>query len=201
MRIKKWLALFLLVAGIFISGTATAAAYADETDGESDGEEETSFSVPGNGEILDNISDDSTKQFLTVKTKNGNTFFLVLDYTGNQENVYMLSMIDENDLAGFLDEAEPEPETQPVVMIEPEPVIKETEPEMEPALAEKKDSSNMGAVVAVIALFAGGIGGFYYFKVLKAKKEGDMAESEDLEFYDEGNYINEDQDVSDMENE
>lgn len=199
MGIKKWLALLLMVIGIFLSGTEMAAAYADETGGDINGEEETSFSIPGNGEILDDISDDNTKQFLTIKTKNGNTFFLVLDYTGNQENVYMLSMIDENDLAGFLDEEETEPETQPVVIIEPEPVIKETEPEMEPVLTEKKDSSNMGAVVAVMALFAGGVGGFYYFKVLKAKKEEDMTESEDLEFFDEGSYINEDQAISDIE--
>ena len=38
--------------------------------------EETPFSVPGNGSLADDKSGDSTKEFLTVQTKNGNTFFL-----------------------------------------------------------------------------------------------------------------------------
>ena len=48
------------------------------------------FSVPGNGSLADDKSGDSTKEFLTVQTKNGNTFFLVLDRSSNKENVYML---------------------------------------------------------------------------------------------------------------
>ena len=59
----------------------------------------TPFSVPGNGQLVDDKADDESKQFLTIQTKNGNTFFMVLDRSDNTENVYMLSMIDENDLA------------------------------------------------------------------------------------------------------
>ena len=55
--------------------------------------EGTPFSIPGNGEILDDITDDHTKDFLTVTTANGNTFFLVIDRSQNTENVYMLSLI------------------------------------------------------------------------------------------------------------
>ena len=55
------------------------------------------FSVPGNGQLADDLSGDESKQFLTIQTKNGNTFFMVLDRSNNTENVYMLSMIDEND--------------------------------------------------------------------------------------------------------
>ena len=67
--------------------------------------EGTPFSVPGNGEILDDITDDPTKDFLTVTTANGNTFFLVIDRSQNTENVYMLSMIDELDLQDFIEES------------------------------------------------------------------------------------------------
>lgn len=56
---------------------------------------ETPFSVPGNGELLDDKKEDESKEFLTIQTKNGNTFFLILDRSSNTENVYMLSMIDE----------------------------------------------------------------------------------------------------------
>ena len=61
-------------------------------------EEKIPFTIAGNGEVEDNIVDDPSKEFFTVKTKGGNTFFLVIDRARNSENVYMLSMIDEYDL-------------------------------------------------------------------------------------------------------
>ena len=61
-------------------GTETPTPIPEQTPAPQEGqtEEETPFSVPGNGQILDDKNNDSTKQFLTVQTKNGNTFFLVL---------------------------------------------------------------------------------------------------------------------------
>lgn len=107
----------------------------------------------------------------------------------------MLSMIDENDLAEFIDDTEKqtEPETgTPQVVIpetEEEPVEAETEkePEIQP------ESGNTGAFLALALLLAGGIGGFYYLKVVKPKKDGEDADGEDLEFDDGGEYMNEDQ--------
>jgi hypothetical protein len=55
---------------------------------------------------VDDKENDSSKQFLTVQTKNGNTFYMVIDRSGTSENVYMMSLVDENDLAEFLDENE-----------------------------------------------------------------------------------------------
>ena len=52
---------------------------------------------------MDDKENDSTKQFLTVQTKNGNTFYMVIDRSGTSENVYMMSLVDENDLAEFID--------------------------------------------------------------------------------------------------
>ena len=63
----------------------------------------TVFTTPGNGEVKDDITDDSTKEFLTVTTKNNNTFYIVIDRSATSQNVYMLSQIDENDLSEFLD--------------------------------------------------------------------------------------------------
>lgn len=55
---------------------------------------------------MDDKENDSSKQFLTVQTKNGNTFYMVIDRSGTSENVYMMSLVDEQDLAEFLDENE-----------------------------------------------------------------------------------------------
>lgn len=197
-KIRKLAVMFAMMVMILSSGTMTAYAYVDETEEEPvimeetpEETEATPFSVAGNGQLLDDITDDDTKQFLTVQTKNGNTFFMVIDRSRNSENVYMLSLVDENDLAEFLEE-EPEPveEEKPAVIIEepqPEPVAEEPQPE------PVKAGMNMGAVLTILVLGAGVVGGYYYFKILKPKREEEEAESEDLEFYDGGAYVNEDE--------
>ncbi len=198
--VRNLAAMLVMAAAVLLSGKMTAYAYVDETaeavpepviSEETPEETETTpFSVAGNGQLLDDISDDETKQFLTVQTKNGNTFFMVIDRSRNSENVYMLSLIDENDLAEFLGEEEQEPaEEKPAVVVEesrPEPVQEEPRPESE------KGGMGMGAVLTMILLGAGSIGGYYYFKIWKPKREEEEAESEDLEFYDGGAYVNED---------
>ena len=166
----------------------TEAATQEETSGD----EGTSFSIPGNGEVLDDKTDDGTKEFLTIQTKNGNTFFLVLDRSSNTENVYMLSMIDENDLAEFMDETQTE-ETPQVVIPETETTVAAEETEPETVQPEEDGGMNTGALLAIGLLAAGGIGAGYYFKVVKPKKEEAQEDGEDLEFYDGGTYVNEDQ--------
>lgn len=197
-KIRNLAAMLMMTATVLLSGTMTAYAYVDET-AETEPEpvimeetpEETEaapFSVAGNGELLDDITDDETKQFLTVQTKNGNTFFMVIDRSRNSENVYMLSLVDEYDLAEFIEEEETEPvEEKPAVIVE------EPQPE--------KGGMGMGALLTIILLGAGGVGGYYYFKILKPKREEEEAESEDLEFYDGGAYVNEDQENGQEEEE
>lgn len=200
-KIRNLAAMLMMTATVLLSGTMTAYAYVDET-AETEPEpvimeetpEETEaapFSVAGNGELLDDITDDETKQFLTVQTKNGNTFFMVIDRSRNSENVYMLSLVDEYDLAEFIEEEETEPvEEKPAVIVEEprsEPVQEEIQPEPE------KGGMGLGAVLTIILLGAGCVGGYYYFKIWKPKREEEDAESEDLEFYDGGAYVNEDQ--------
>lgn len=200
-KIRNLAAMLAMVAVILSSGTMTAYAYVDETEQTApepviteevpEETEATPFSVAGNGQLLDDITDDDTKQFLTVQTKNGNTFFMVIDRSRNSENVYMLSLVDERDLAEFIEEEEPEPaEEKPAVIVEepkPEPVQEEIQPEPE------KGGMGMGAVLTIILLGAGCVGGYYYFRIWKPKREEEEAESEDLEFYDGGAYVNEDQ--------
>ena len=204
-KCKKWLALFVMAAGLISTAPMTAFAFTDEAaqaeapvvveeTAEMPETEATPFSVPGNGQLVDDKTDDETKQFLTIQTKNGNTFFLVLDRSSNTENVYMLSMIDENDLAEFIEGTpavtEQETETPQVVIPETEETQEETEPETEPE--KQPEGRNRGALLALALLLAGGIGGFYYLKVVKPKKEEEDADSEDLEF-DDGEPINEDE--------
>jgi len=148
----------------------------------------TAFSVPGNGEVLDDITDDSSKEFLTVTTKNNQTFYIVIDRSASSDNVYMLSQIDENDLQEFLDKAEKsEVSATPSIVLEEEQETKE-EPETEIKTEEnhesKTDGVNTGAMAIILFAAAACIGGFYYFKIYKPKSQEADTDNEGLEIDD-----------------
>ena len=145
-------------------------------------EEKIPFTIAGNGEVEDNIVDDPSKEFFTVKTKDGNTFFLVIDRARTSENVYMLSMIDEYDLQEFLDDEErngkQEEETPAVVLPETQP---EPEPEVE-IEEEEEPSGNMNQILLLVFVAAlGGAGAFFYFYIYKPKPKEDTPKSENME--------------------
>ena len=145
-------------------------------------EEKIPFTIAGNGEVEDNIVDDPSKEFFTVKTKDGNTFFLVIDRARTSENVYMLSMIDEYDLQEFLDDEErngkQEEETPAVVLPETQP---EPEPEVE-IEEEEEPSGNMNQILLLVFVVAlGGAGAFFYFYIYKPKPKEETPKSENME--------------------
>ena len=225
---KKMAGLLLGVMMLFTAST-TAFAYVDEsaeaskvettqTDQSTDKEEKkdeaastnevlpedgtdkgTAFTTPGNGEVKDDITDDSTKEFLTVTTKNNNTFYIVIDRSATSQNVYMLSQIDENDLSEFLDKdstatvVTPQPDTSKVVLDETnnEDVDKEATVDSEKTASTK---TNMGAMATILILALGGVAAYYYFKIYKPKKEEEEDfEEEGLETSDGLEIINEDE--------
>ena len=72
----------------------------------------SAFTPDGNLTLVDDFSfltedeDGNTegKQFLTVQTKAGNTFFIVIDRARDSENTYFLNLVDEADLLSLMDE-------------------------------------------------------------------------------------------------
>lgn len=158
-----------------------------ETKPEAEGEKDKPFSVPGNGEVLDQITDGSSKEFYTIRTANNQTFYLVIDHAQNTDNVYMLSTIDENDLQEFTTGGgmTEKPEEKPPVIME-EPQTPTPEPE-----ETEKPAANTSAMILIIVAAVGGIAAYYFLKI-KPKKEEEDTDSENLELDDGLETVNED---------
>ena len=139
------------------------------------------FTIAGNGEVLDDISDGS-KEFYTVTTANNNTFFIVVDKTRTSQNVYMLAKVNEDDVAEFIEGyTAPTPTPAPTVQIQlptpaPTPQVITVEPE--------KTETGVNSYVLIGALALAVIGGGWYFKVYKPKHEDYDDDDEGMEYDD-----------------
>lgn len=174
---------FSTPAFAFVDKTETEEPVQVVEEAEPTEEEKIPFTIAGNGEVEDNIVDDPSKEFFTVKTKGGNTFFLVIDRARNSENVYMLSMIDEYDLQEFLDDEErngkQEEETPAVVLPETKP---EPTPDVEIEEPKEESSGGMNKILLLVFVAAlGGAGAFFYFYIYKPKPKEETPQSENLE--------------------
>ena len=163
------------------------------------------FSEEGGFVTRDLLYDENTnKQFITVQTSGGNTFYIVIDYDkpvdeeGEQYETYFFSVVDEADLLAAAEAAGVEQAVcscsekceagavntdcavcsvnmSKCVGVEPEPEPTETE---EPATeeAEPETGGNMGMLLAVAGI---GGGAAFYFKVLRPKQQQAAEPEED----------------------
>ena len=84
--------------------TATAQTPEESTEPENN----PPLTPDGNMTLVDNVTTSTgTKQFLTLTSREGNFYYLIIDYDkdGNQ-NVHFLNQVDERDLIGLMDEDE-----------------------------------------------------------------------------------------------
>ena len=90
----------------------TGTASTDATAGK-DGSSTAALTPNGNLSLVDDVetSDSSSKQFITLQSKNGNYFYLVIDRSGDKENVYFLNLVDEADLMALIDDKDASKDT------------------------------------------------------------------------------------------
>lgn len=171
----------------------------------------------GNATVIEDVNADVVdRQFLTVQSKNGNTFYLVVDKDSKgKENVYFMNLVDEYDLMAFaedipenvqaaMDKENGASPAEPATDEKGNPAEAPTDENGEPVESTGEKTENSGGgnglliVVGVLAL--GGGGAFYYFKVYKNKpkapKQSDYSDEEDEDEYEEQT-VNEDTAVSD----
>ena len=161
------------------------------------------------------------KEFYTIQTATDKVFYLIIDRDGEQEMVYFLTEITENDLLNVTsdnsetlpknsaalesaipvtDGALPNNNTEPLEEAEQTEEVEGTEEnteETEQEPEEKAEPNPMISYVLIGGLAVAFIGGAYYFKVVRKKKE-DFIEDEDEDEEDEEEvFENEDEDESD----
>ncbi len=166
-------------------------------------EETPPLTPDGNATLVDDYG--GNKQLITVTTKNGNYFYILVDRDDEGENtVHFLNQVDEADLMALMEDGDSE--EPPAVCSCTEkcqagainrncPVCaftmtsctgKAAEPEEPPAMEpepEKKSGMNPAVLLLVVALLGGG-GALYYFKFMKNKPK--TKGTDNLDDYDYG---------------
>lgn len=205
MKIKKFGAL-LVSAVLCIGMAAPAFAYegdttpveepvlpeiVEEEDAVTITDEETGALTPeGNLTLVDdyytNYSDGSGQQFITMVSKSGATFYLVIDRNAKgQQTVHFMNLVDEGDLLTLMEEEDAEAynaEKEAAKQAELDKLKAEEEAKKAAEEAEKaadvpkenkvtKYAAAFLGVVALFALVAGG--GFYFFIQQKQKKQAE----------------------------
>lgn len=209
-----------LCAALILMGGFSVPAYAQGTAAEPPTEDATNDSnvvveepetppltPKGNATLVDDFG--GNKQLITVTTKSGNYFYILIDRAAEgEQTVHFLNQVDEADLMALMEDGSTEAAPPAVCSCTDKceagkvnvscPVCKdnmtacsgkEAEPETEKPTEQPKEKGNTGGLVLflVVALLGGG-GAFYYFKFMKPKQnvKGDT-DLEDFDFddYDE----------------
>lgn len=137
----------------------------------------------GNLTLVDDIASASSsdKQFITIVTKSGNYFFIIIDRAAETENVYFLNKVDEADLMSILEESGYEIATTPA----PTPTTRPTA-EMESTDGADDGKSDGASLILVGVLAAAAVGVFVFLKKRKsAQKPAPRMEDFEYDYDDE----------------
>ena len=244
MRNKKIIRLFTAMLAVVLCTTAFAVpASAGGGDGEpyytetpeasepaEEPQEETTggmepegqpLTPEGNATLVDDFYGD--KQLITVTTKAGNYFYILIDRANEDAEtaVRFLNQVDEADLLALMEDGEAQKAPAvctctekcqagavntacPVCAVNmSECAGKAPEEEPEPEPEPEKESGSSGALVLILLLAVlGGGGAFAYIKFIKPKQAAKAsADPDDYDFEDEEDYINEDEPEQEEETE
>ena len=208
MKNKKGLLVIMMLLGILTMSVPVSAATPDVAPKElqvqeketeqhvknEDNEKSEPITPDGNLTLVDDFSGKETeaKQFITLVTKDGNYFYLVIDRDDEgKETVHFLNQVDEADLLSLMEDEEIEElgfeqEEQPIEEIiaeEPEEIIiEESNPEEKknPQVSTGVILSGMIAVVGFLVLAA------VKLKEIKKndRKESEKEEEDEEEYYE-----------------
>lgn len=156
------------------------------------------FTPDGNLTLVDDLDsqESSSLQFMTVQTKNGTTFYIIIDRTADKENVYFLNPVDAADLMALMDddtkakfqtdtEAQAKSNMQSAETTEK---TDDTDSQKDEKTEKKENSANpLGTLLIFVILGGGGAAAYYFFKI-KPQKAQMKNDDDDLEFQDDEEY-------------
>ena len=207
-------------------------------DPETDDDEDPAADLPESAEptdpadaeavVIDHYNDNPDaiylgREFYTIESESGKQFYLIIDRTGDEEIVYFLTEITENDLLNVTSDNSQTLPRNSAVADSQIPVTDvaipnsgshdrndhpETDNESEDEASgtgdvisgavDKAKENPMTLYIIMGVAGAAAIGAGYYFKVVKPKKDGNFVEDEDDEDeeYDDSPTVSEDDDYT-----
>ena len=163
--------------------------------------------------LVDDVDDEDAEnmQFMTVTTRDGSYYYIIIDRSGSEDNVYFLNAVDAADLMNVMTDEEKEElaesassETEDSSTDIITPTLIDDDSEFGGDATETEDNKDVDSemqnkagtalpMFGVFAFIGALIAGAYYLLKIKPEKEQAKDVDEDREFYDDDEYENEDE--------
>ncbi len=159
---------------------------------------ESGLTPDGNLTLVDDIGEKTGEgqQFITLVTKAGNYFYLIIDRDEKgEETVHFLNLVDEQDLFSLMEDdqktayqdqlaaEQAQKEAEEAAAAASTSASEESDKDKEPATAEKTKSK--AALLLIIPLILAAAGGGWFYLQTRKKKTGTPAEDPDAGYLDE----------------
>ncbi len=196
------------------AGSTVQSDDTDSTDS-TDSTRDVSGALTPNGSLtlVDDVDDEDAEnmQFMTVTTRDGSYYYIIIDRSGSEDNVYFLNAVDAADLMNVMTDEEKEAlaesassETEDSSTDIITPTLIDDDSESGGDATETEDNKDVDSemqnkagtalpMLGVFAVIGALIAGAYYLLKIKPEKEQAKDVDEDREFYDDDEYENEDE--------